>query len=55
MTLEALSGVVLGALVLGETIGPVQLVGGAAILVATVLISRTKSETGTPLVAAEEL
>jgi drug/metabolite transporter (DMT)-like permease len=38
MTLEALSGVVLGALVLGEAIAPVQLLGGAAILAATVLI-----------------
>jgi drug/metabolite transporter (DMT)-like permease len=55
MTLEALSGVVLGALLLGEVIGPIQLAGGAAILAATVLISRTKAETGTPLVAAEEL
>ena len=55
MTLEALSAVVLGALVLGEVIGPVQLVGGAAVLVATVLISRTKAETPTPLVAAEEV
>ena len=54
MTLEALSGVVLGALVLGEVIGPVQLAGGAAILAATILISRTKAETATPLVAAEE-
>jgi drug/metabolite transporter (DMT)-like permease len=55
MTLEALSGVVLAALLLGEVIGPVQLAGGAAILAATVLISRTKAETATPLVAAEEV
>lgn len=54
MTLEALSGVVLAALLLGEVIGPVQLAGGAAILAATILISRTKAETATPLVAAEE-
>jgi drug/metabolite transporter (DMT)-like permease len=39
MTLEALSGVVLAALLLGETIGVVQLAGGLAILAATVLIS----------------
>jgi drug/metabolite transporter (DMT)-like permease len=39
MTLEALSGVVLAAVLLGETIGLVQLAGGAAILAATVLIS----------------
>ena len=55
MTLEALSGVVLAALLLGEVIGPVQLAGGAAILAATILISRTKAETATPLVAAEEV
>lgn len=54
MTLEALSGVVLAALFLGEVLGPVQVAGGAAILTATVLISRTKAETGVPLVAAEE-
>ena len=44
MTLEALSAVVLAALLLGETIGGVQLLGGAAILAATVLISTTKAE-----------
>lgn len=54
MTLEALSGVVLAALLLGEVIGPIQLAGGAAILAATILISRTKAETATPLVAAAE-
>jgi drug/metabolite transporter (DMT)-like permease len=43
MTLEALSAVVLGALLLGETIGPVQLVGGAAILAATLLISASRT------------
>jgi drug/metabolite transporter (DMT)-like permease len=42
MTLEALSGVVLAAVLLGETIGLVQLVGGAAILAATVLISTSR-------------
>ena len=54
MTLEALSAVVLGALVLGERISPIQLAGGAAIVTATVLISRSKLETATPLVTAEE-
>lgn len=51
MTLEAFSAVVLGALLLGETIGPIQLVGGLGILAATVLISTMK----TALVAVEEL
>jgi drug/metabolite transporter (DMT)-like permease len=55
MTLEALSSVVLAAVLLGEPIGGVQLVGGAAILAATVLISRSKVAESTPLVAAEEL
>jgi drug/metabolite transporter (DMT)-like permease len=55
MTLEALSSVVLAALLLGETIGPVQLVGGAAILAATVLISSSRAASTTPLVAAEEV
>jgi drug/metabolite transporter (DMT)-like permease len=52
MTLEALSGVVLGALVLGEPISAMQLVGGASILGATVLISTTKS---VPEVLLDEL
>lgn len=43
MTLEAASAVVLGALVLGERLGWVQLGGGLAILVATVLIARSKA------------
>lgn len=55
MTLEALSSVVLAALLLDETIGPVQLVGGAAILAATVLISSSRAASTTPLVAAEEV
>lgn len=38
MTLEAFSAVVLGALLLGETIGPVQLAGGLGILVAVLLV-----------------
>lgn len=51
MTLEALSAVVLGALVLGEPLAAVQLVGGAAILAATVLISTSKAA---PPVVLEE-
>jgi drug/metabolite transporter (DMT)-like permease len=43
MTLEALSGVVLAAVLLGETIGVVQLAGGLAILAATVLISTSRA------------
>ncbi|HUP85395.1 MAG TPA: DMT family transporter [Acidimicrobiales bacterium] len=42
MTLEAASAVVLAAVLLGESISVVQLVGGAAILAATVLISTSK-------------
>lgn len=42
MTLEAASAVVLAALVLHESLAPVQLVGGAAVLGATVLIARMK-------------
>lgn len=56
MTIEALSAVVLGALLLGESVGWVQLVGGLGILVATVLISTSKgpgspraSRTGEPV------
>jgi drug/metabolite transporter (DMT)-like permease len=39
MTLEAFFAVVLGALVLGEGLSPLQLVGGAAVLAGTALIS----------------
>lgn len=42
MTLEAFSAVILGALLLGEVIGPIQLVGGIGILAAVVLISAAK-------------
>jgi drug/metabolite transporter (DMT)-like permease len=51
MTLEALSAVVLGALLLGEAITPLQLLGGAAILGATVLIATSKAA---PPVVLEE-
>jgi drug/metabolite transporter (DMT)-like permease len=55
MTLEALSSVVLAAVLLGESVGAIQLLGGAAVLAAAVLISRTKADRGAPLVAAEEV
>ena len=42
MTMEAFSAVVLGALLLGERLRPLQAVGGAGILVAAVLISTTR-------------
>jgi drug/metabolite transporter (DMT)-like permease len=42
MTMEALSAVVLGALLLGERLGLRQAVGGAAILAATVLVSSVR-------------
>jgi drug/metabolite transporter (DMT)-like permease len=42
MTMEALSAVVLSALVLGERIGAREAVGGAAILAATVLVSSSR-------------
>jgi drug/metabolite transporter (DMT)-like permease len=38
MTLEALFAIVLSGLFLGESLGPLQIVGGVAILAATVLI-----------------
>lgn len=46
MTLEALSAVGLGALLLNEKLGWVQLVGGIAILVATVRISTSNRPDG---------
>lgn len=42
MTLEAVAAVVLAAVILDERLSPVQLLGGAAILTATVLIARMK-------------
>lgn len=45
MTLEAFSAVVLGAVLLGETIGPIQLLGGAGILAAVLLISAAPRRT----------
>jgi drug/metabolite transporter (DMT)-like permease len=48
MTLEALSAIVLAAVFLDETLNAVQLVGGAAILVATVLVALTRSDAVEP-------
>lgn len=49
MTLEAVSAIVLAAIFLDETLRPLQLVGGAAILVATLLVGLTRD----PAVQAE--
>jgi drug/metabolite transporter (DMT)-like permease len=49
MTMEALSAVVLGALVLHEHLGARQAVGGTAILAATVLISSTRKRAEEPV------
>ncbi|MBV9255827.1 MAG: DMT family transporter, partial [Actinobacteria bacterium] len=43
MTLEALCAVVLAAIFLGEELRPLQLVGGAGILAATVLIGTSRA------------
>lgn len=43
MTLEAFVTVGLAALVLGETIRPLQLVGGAVVVTAAVLVAKTRS------------
>ena len=43
MTLEALFAVILASVFLGETLRPLQLVGGAAIVAATMLIGLTKT------------
>jgi drug/metabolite transporter (DMT)-like permease len=44
MTLEALFAIVLAGLFLGESLGPLQLLGGAAILGATILIAVSGSD-----------
>ena len=44
MTLEAVTAVVLGAVFLDERIGPTQLIGGAAILLAAATIGRRSAE-----------
>ena len=49
MTLEAVSAIVLAAIFLDETLSPLQLGGGAAILVATLLVGLTRD----PAVEAE--
>jgi drug/metabolite transporter (DMT)-like permease len=48
MTLEAVTAVLLGAIVLGERIHTPQLVGGAAILLAAATISRRRAEDAAP-------
>ena len=45
-TIEPLCTVVLAAAVLDETFAPVQLAGGALILIATVLIARARADGG---------
>lgn len=42
MTLEAVSAIVLAAVFLDETLNPLQLIGGAAILAATLLVGLTR-------------
>ena len=53
MLIEPLIGVALAALVLGEAVGPVQAVGGMAILTAAVLIQRSRPAEPAILPAAE--
>lgn len=56
MLLEPLVGVTLAALLLGEALRPLQIVGGAAILAAALLLQRTRSgaAAGEPSLAAME-
>ena len=46
--LEPVTGTVLAALILGETIGPIQLVGGILVIVAGVLLQRAPTPAGAP-------
>ena len=46
--LEPVTGTVLAALILGETIGPIQLLGGVLVIVAGVLLQRAPSPAGAP-------
>jgi drug/metabolite transporter (DMT)-like permease len=48
MTLEALFAIVFAGVFLGETLGPLQILGGVAILAATILIALTSEPTPTP-------
>jgi drug/metabolite transporter (DMT)-like permease len=43
MTLEAVFTVALATLLLGESLGPAQLAGGACVLAATVVVARTRA------------
>jgi drug/metabolite transporter (DMT)-like permease len=45
MTLEALFAIVLSGIFLGESLGPLQIVGGLAILAATILIGASQEAT----------
>lgn len=47
-TLEPVVTVVLAAVILGEALGPVQALGGALILAAVLVLSRTEAEPGGP-------
>ena len=47
--LEPVTGTVLAALILGETIGPIQLLGGVLVIVAGVLLQRApRAPAGAP-------
>ncbi len=46
--LEPVTGTVLAALILGETIGPIQLLGGILVIVAGVLLQRAPTPAGAP-------
>ena len=56
MLVEPLVGVTLAALLLGEALAPIQAFGGAAILIAAVLVQRnppgdaTRAELGVPVI-----
>lgn len=52
MTMEAVSAVVLGALLLGERLGPRQALGGVAILAATLLVRKAGASGDQPAAAA---
>lgn len=46
--LEPVTGTVLAALILGETLGPIQLVGGALVIAAGVILQRAPGPAGAP-------
>jgi drug/metabolite transporter (DMT)-like permease len=52
MTMEAVSAVVLGAVLLGERLGPRQALGGGAIVAATLLVGRARASGAQPAAAA---